>query len=373
MSNKNKTLKARVNETQKAKMDALARTVFGSSTSGAIRTLIDEVYHEYLGEIDPQVLEENRLSEEQLRGLLDGSLDPSDLPDEYLVSEDDDSEARDRPLKLSDGGTVPLPDSYEGSLPPQKLRSAGPTLSWSDLRKLVGTAVDEVGPWGEDLELHPDRVGPTVMKSNHVVVPRVLAAIIRHEANDEMLPVDEVEEIVRHRVAHLSNKGEPSHVVSTYLEKTLNELYLQPSPKRAVVFTSRDRYVEAVREIVSERARDLVNAGNVIDQATVREIIHGGKKPPRGWTETVADLLEGAARFLSINFDGIVEEEDLADLEEYLPESGSQFIDSLHMIASLGRETIRLYHDSVPQKAMPDIESALLDQAGEAFVDAVSS
>lgn len=154
-------------------------------------------------------------------------LDDVGIDDEHRLDDDDVSPV------AQDGGTLThQPERFETMLGPQELEQAGPALEWDELRDIVA---DE-NHWSSSLEIHPDRVQPGTLKSNHERTPRIIAAIARHEAQGGYVTTRTVEKLVASKLRHLQSRRDSkagmAYIKQTYIPLVATHLGTNPRADR---------------------------------------------------------------------------------------------------------------------------------------------
>lgn len=361
--NKTKNVRVRTTEENKNKLGVIAETVYRSSMSDAVRTMGDELYHSFFGTIDPDAIAENRIPQEQIEALLAKEIEPSDIDDKYHVGDDDDD--CDSPVVVSDGGVARSPSSYKSTLTPTELRKSGPELSWEALRDVVA---DEDGYWSGDLRLHPDRVSAETMKSNRQKVPRILAAMARHEAGDDgIIMALDLKSLVRDHVTHLlrsrrdDSEGR-SWIVNQYFERTVEHLYPHPNPASPIIYTDEEDYLETLnRNLVSfrEDAEDI----DLLFRADAWRREHSATTAE--WREAVSDDAINVAIVFSATMDADVEDLVPLDAVDARADETGDYNDLNHYLARYRKRWVAGFSrlaESERTKILELVDDAVLER-----------
>lgn len=361
-TNNKRSITARLNPTRKAKLEAMAGIYYQGAQADVIRRWIDEQFNIIFGDLDPTALLDGRVDETDARQVMkdvdvdaDERIDAAGIDDDLRMDEDDQVAA-----VAQDGGTLThQPERFETMLGPQELQQSGPALEWDELREIVA----DDGHWSETLEIHPDRVQPGTLKSNHKLTPRVIAAMARSIGGGGYVEYDDVVELVDEQLSHLHNrrvsKDGKQYIRNTYLPLVAEELIQHPNPTIDTLITESDTLRFLVGNNVSEPLGTFFDNETMLSKTRFANKLGENrptKKTTERWKDELGDWLEEVATLQRFHFNYNLEE-----LESEAEEAGEPFdypesYDSVRrFIASLTSSLIDEFDEEVPDKTKKQI------------------
>ncbi|MFH5802182.1 hypothetical protein [Haladaptatus sp. CMAA 1911] len=247
-----------------AQLDALA-ALNDCSQGALLRSLIEETYTEAFDDLNPQHIEQGRVSVEDLQALANDELTVDEL---------------DLETNTTDSVTEYEPNSYYLTVTPDDLAEPGPELDWETLRNAV-TNPEDGGYWHDDLEIHESRIGEETLKASHRPTARILTALARSKATENgILPRPMIEDLIDEYCLHLTNRitadeqeRGKAHIRETYTELVAAHLYENPAPTAESYYRSKNRLEERLQAEVdtSQTVRERADMITDIDAWKARQ------------------------------------------------------------------------------------------------------
>ncbi len=245
----------RTNSEEKAMAEAAAE-YYGCSQAEAGRQLYEAWFQNTFGDVDPELVADTNLDAEDLQNLAAKDLSEDELHAElrrHAASDDSDT----------------TPTSYTATVVPAELERSGPELDYEDLREAVQDPEDG-GYWSDNLEIHPDRVGNTTLRANHLVTSRVLAAMARSCANEGVFHEDPLTDLVQQYCLHLTDRFNADrgkqYIIETYKNNVKRLLWTHPRPSSKTLFTSKESYYSALPGLMNDCETTLNGFADIILQ-----------------------------------------------------------------------------------------------------------
>lgn len=192
---------------------------YDCSQSAAARMLFSTHYQELFGEIHPEAFDRHDMD---MAEILRGEIDPDEVDDELKMTGESTPQ-----VPAADGGlgASVTPASHTPTQTPTDLEKAGPALSWDELKDAVDSH------WGEEFEIHPDRVEPERLKNSHDVCAKIIAAVLRHEQDVIAGPLIEqrIEDYLGHKVTRADYDSGLEYKIDQYKPQIVEHLQDHPN------------------------------------------------------------------------------------------------------------------------------------------------
>lgn len=321
------------------------------SQAAAGRTAIERLFTDLYPELDWEAVEQGRISNDDLRALVQGDLSIDDLK----LDDEDAHDPTDRD-----------PAHYSAPITPDQLASEGAECGYDTLRAVAGDLLDG-GYWNEEFEVHPSRVGDTTLRQNHKIASRVLAGMVRSQMTDGVVSGEVLDEFVETHCLHLTtrmdeDRGE-QYIREKYGDLIRSHFWRHPHPEKDVYFTSKARYLTAAQGIIDELHGPLQDDVPTIFAHTTWEQANETEISEQEWHADLGELLNSvvAARRMVLD----LQEADFATLEIEMIDDAK---DGCHHLTLLAKRAYEAYHQQVSRYHRSRVEAHhLADDVGESL------
>lgn len=247
-------LTIQVSDLEKKQVEVIAET-YDCSQAAAGRMLFSNAYTDLFGEIHPEALERHDVD---LDALVRGEIEPDEIDDDLKMDTD-----RSPKVPAADGGlSVSMsPSSHSPTHTPQDLATSGTALSWDELK----TAVDR--HWSDELEIHPDRVEPVVLKNNRDVVSKILAGILRSEQDYivDALIETRIKDYLENQVRRADKEAGLEFKIEQYKPLIIDHLEAHPGTRTESYYASPNAVEQDLPSFVENTLESLQENQHVLD------------------------------------------------------------------------------------------------------------
>jgi hypothetical protein len=274
-------------------------------------------------------------------------LEAMDVDDDLRL--DDDAEV---PATAQDGGTLThQPERFATMLGPQELAQSGPALEWGELREIVA----DDGHWSDDLEIHPDRVQPGTLKSNHKLASRIVAAMARSTANGGIVPGPVLDELIEDSLGHLHDRADTAagrqYIVDTYEPLVRHHLWFLPHPDNRGVWTEKAAHIEAVEARIADPWSELPEALEtevLLDPGRYQDAMEIRTWNGQEWHADLGEWPTGVAALRQLEGDDVVEQ--LAEPADLVVKVPDEYADVRGWLLNLVQDLLQRFTDAVSGK-----------------------
>jgi hypothetical protein len=362
MGKKTREVNIRFDEKTYREYDTMAAD-HGCSFAEAVRMAGKELGYQSYGDLDRDKIINGEIPKSDLDAFKRGEKDLDDFPDEYRQADIDE------PLQVAtpDGGAKPTPNSYSATYGPQDVRRSGPVLSWDELKDIIKTH------WADTLEIHPDRVpfapsrdavehgDPNRLKQVNSVTPKVLAAVCRSVAENDVVPGPVLDEMIEDYLSHLNRRDDREagreYLREKYRERVSKFLYEHPDPGKDVYYTTEEKLSKIVSDELHEPlANDIWEEQmfRASEWAHERGIDGTPEETYDAWYENLGRFVDRLAMLYRLSTDlqykRFTEEVEI-DLSE------KKYRDPVHYAVVLWRTLLDDYTTKVPEEKRELVES----------------
>lgn len=323
---------------EKELIEAVSYDMLDCSQSAGLKHVAKEFYSRVAGDIHPRAIRDGAVD---VSALMAGEIEPEDVDEKYRTGGDGPAQ-----VPQADGGAVQpaAAPSYTPTYSPQDLATSGVALSWDELKD----AVDQ--HWSDELQIHPDRVKPEVLKNNQKVTAKILAAVIRHEADavSDTLIEQKIEDYLGGQVRRADYESGLRYKINQYEPLIREHFASHPNEDDGRQYTTESARKDGIPHLVSLTERSLNDNIAAVDFDTWRKSnVEGGDATVGDVVNWIEDLAEFRSDLETLSaivterpFQQALQASDLEHSEEYE--------DPMHYVSSVLKKRLKSYESADP-------------------------